>query len=685
MLTKLAVKNAKNAFKDSIIYFITLVLGVSIFYIFNSIYAQEKIMSSVEYAQESLKAIGEAMSYVSVAVAVILAFLVVYANNFFIKRRKKEFGIYLTLGLSGRQVTFILIVETVIMGIVALGIGIVLGILGSQLMSIFTAKMFELNMSSLTFIIAYKAIWKSILYFAVIFLLAMTINVFTIGRLKLIDLLYGKSKSERLKIKNTKISMVLLVTSLALLWFAYYEILDYGFAYPKKMMLSIISGSLGTFLFFVSISSMLMVFVKAREKTYFRGLNMFTFRQLGSRINTNVISITVVCIALLLVMGIFSTGYTIQESVSELAKHENLYDVSAFVDTTEPTDKKLGKSLQNRKKINFDKMVLANVKGVKKENIVYVSTYEVKGNVENYTGVDNARANYLSKAVVKLSEFNRLLKLRGEKPIELRKNETLIVSSNSTFKEVAKAFIDKNKKVKLGQNSFVPMKKIKEMSLANTSDVHGAFVVNDEFIWKNAVPSSEFVNIKTGDKKISEQIKRLFVDKGRGLKGDREIETDENGYIIAGGIKANFRVHGIETREETLVGAVSVKAIIAFMSIYMGITFMIACASILSIQQLSEVDDNKHRYGLLEKIGADKKLLNKALFRQIVFYFALPLTLALVHAVVGLIAVNRILEDIGILGMKNGLFTTGVFVIIIYSIYFIFTYIGSKKIINREL
>ena len=648
MLTKLAVKNAKNAFKDSIIYFITLVLGVSIFYIFNSIYAQEKIMSSVEYAQESLKAIGEAMSYVSVAVAVILAFLVVYANNFFIKRRKKEFGIYLTLGLSGRQVTFILIVETVIMGIVALGIGIVLGILGSQLMSIFTAKMFELNMSSLTFIIAYKAIWKSILYFAVIFLLAMAINVFTIGRLKLIDLLYGKSKSERLKIKN-------------------------------------ISGSLGTFLFFVSISSMLMVFVKAREKTYFRGLNMFTFRQLGSRINTNVISITVVCIALLLVMGIFSTGYTIQESVSELAKHENLYDVSAFVDTTEPTDKKLGKALQNRKKINFDKMVLANVKGVKKENIVYVSTYEVKGNVENYTGVDNARANYLSKAVVKLSEFNRLLKLRGEKPIELRKNETLIVSSNSTFKEVAKAFIDKNKKVKLGQNSFVPMKKIKEMSLANTSDVHGAFVVNDEFIWKNAVPSSEFVNIKTGDKKISERIKRLFVDKGRGLKGDREIETDENGYIIAGGIKANFRVHGIETREETLVGAVSVKAIIAFMSIYMGITFMIACASILSIQQLSEVDDNKHRYGLLEKIGADKKLLNKALFRQIVFYFALPLTLALVHAVVGLIAVNRILEDIGILGMKNGLFTTGVFVIIIYSIYFIFTYIGSKKIINREL
>ena len=197
MLTKLAVKNAKNAFKDSIIYFITLVLGVSIFYIFNSIYAQEKIMSSVEYAQESLKAIGEAMSYVSVAVAVILAFLVVYANNFFIKRRKKEFGIYLTLGLSGRQVTFILIVETVIMGIVALGIGIVLGILGSQLMSIFTAKMFEINMSSLTFIIAYKAIWKSILYFAVIFLLAMAINVFTIGRLKLIDLLYGKSKSER--------------------------------------------------------------------------------------------------------------------------------------------------------------------------------------------------------------------------------------------------------------------------------------------------------------------------------------------------------------------------------------------------------------------------------------------------------------------------------------------------------
>ena len=97
MLSKLALKNASKGIKDYAVYFFTLVLAVCIFYMFNSIYAQKDIMVVTESSVESMKALRQILSYISVFVAVVLGFLIVYANNFFIRRRKKELGVYMIL------------------------------------------------------------------------------------------------------------------------------------------------------------------------------------------------------------------------------------------------------------------------------------------------------------------------------------------------------------------------------------------------------------------------------------------------------------------------------------------------------------------------------------------------------------------------------------------------------------
>mgnify|MGYP000767739046 FL=1 len=227
MLTKLAFKNIGKSLRDYAIYFLTLVLGVSIFYMFNSIYAQQELMEITKVPVLETPPIVAMLSVISVFVAVILGFLIVYANNFFIKRRKKELGVYMILGMEKSKISIVLILETVLIAIVALAVGLLLGILGSQFMSIFTANLFEADLTKYKFIFSFDAAVKSVEYFAIIFLIVILFNAVVLHKAKLIDLLYGEKKNETPKIKSTLVSVILFVVSVAMLAVAYIVILQY--------------------------------------------------------------------------------------------------------------------------------------------------------------------------------------------------------------------------------------------------------------------------------------------------------------------------------------------------------------------------------------------------------------------------------------------------------------------------
>ena len=139
--SKLALRNVKKSYKDYFVYFMTLMFSVCLFYTFNSFSSQEQVLNLSTSQSTVLKTVGQFMNVLSVFVAIVLAFLILYANNFLIRRRKQEFGIYMLLGMPKRDISRILVYETMAVGFLSLLSGLLLGALCSQLLGIFSAGM----------------------------------------------------------------------------------------------------------------------------------------------------------------------------------------------------------------------------------------------------------------------------------------------------------------------------------------------------------------------------------------------------------------------------------------------------------------------------------------------------------------------------------------------------------------
>ena len=189
MYSKIALGNVKKSLRDFSIYFLTLAVGVALFYSFNSITQQSMVLNLSEDQRNIVQLLSNTISGVSVFLAVIMGFLVVYANQFLIRRRKKEFGMYQILGMTKRNVSKIMSIETIFVGFLALVVGLVAGIFISQFMMFATAHMFNTTLDSFKFVFSQTALIQTVIYFVVMFVVALIFNVTTVSHYKLIDLL----------------------------------------------------------------------------------------------------------------------------------------------------------------------------------------------------------------------------------------------------------------------------------------------------------------------------------------------------------------------------------------------------------------------------------------------------------------------------------------------------------------
>ena len=309
MLFKLSLKNISKSIKDYTIYFFTLILGVAIFYVFNAIDDQTIMLNVSSSTYEIIKLLTQILSGVSVFVSFILAFLIIYASRFLIKRRNKEFGIYLTLGMSKRKISLILFFETLIIGIASLALGLGIGVSLSQLMSIVVANMFEANLTKFTFIFSKSACLKTLLYFSIMYLVVMIFNTINISKCKLIDLIHANKKSEKIKLKNPYLCTIIFILSCILLGYAYYEVTGNISTFNNyKIYSSIAFGAIATFFIFWSLSGLLLRIFMSLKKVYYKGLNSFTLRQFSSKINTTVFSTTIICLMLFITICVLSTA-----------------------------------------------------------------------------------------------------------------------------------------------------------------------------------------------------------------------------------------------------------------------------------------------------------------------------------------------------------------------------------------
>lgn len=684
MLFKISLKNIRKSLKDYTVYFFTLILGVAIFYVFNAIDSQSVMLDVRANMMDIIKLMNDMLSGVSVFVSCILGFLIIYASRFLIKRRNKEFGIYLTLGMSKRKISVILFFETLLIGIVSLVAGLVIGTILSQFMSVIVANMFDADMTKFKFIFSMKACVKTLIYFAIMYVLVMIFNTFSISRCKLIDLLNAGKKTEKVTMKNPIICTIVFVIGVGILSYAYWMVTRGVRTLNTfdKIGIPIALGCVATFLIFWSVSGFMIRIFTSIKSVYYKGVNSFVLRQFCSKINTTVFSTTVICIMLFITISVLSAALSMKDSLSkdldsmcpvdvQLAKYS--YDaMSEAYATSQDMSEKDREMLEDSKLSIIETLNNSGFDAQKYfKDVAEYNIYNTGLTVKDTLGdINTDDYQFMADAimpVMTIGDYNSVARLYGNSTYELNDDEYIIVADYKNMVMIRNQALKKGIILSVNGKEYKPRYSeckdgFVKIGVQNMND--GILVVPD-----NAVKPQQVRNM--------------------GLSADYRADTKEERYSIETQLdnlmkNISFKKSFISwnSRIDLAESSVGLGALVTFIALYLGIIFLISSAAILALRELSDSADNKERYGMLRKLGVDERMIDMALFKQIGIFFAFPLILALIHSVFGIKFINIILATMGMSSMAASIGLTLAFVAVIYGGYFLITYLCSRSIIR---
>ncbi len=689
MLCKLSLKNIKKSLKDYAIYFFTLILGISIFYVFNALDSQTVMMNVSNRTEELITLMMTLLSSVSVFVSFILGFLIIYASRFLMKRRSKEFGVYLTLGMSKRKISLILFFETLFIGIISLIVGLGLGVLLSQGMSLVVANMFEAELTKFAFVFSPPAFIKTIIYFSIMYLIVMIFNTVSVSKCKLIDLLNGAKTSEKIQLKNPYLCIIIFIIACLVLGKAYHIVTAEFLTLQEveDILKPIIMGIVATFLIFWSLSGLILRIVQSLKRYYYKGLNSFTLRQFSSKINTTVFSTTIICLMLFVTICLLSSCLTVKNSMNanirELAPADAMFIANLNMDKYYDKYIHYGYNDAQIKNAHYTAQELFNLLDFDItsyfKDYIEVNTYATENLTLNHTlgsKLNSIRTELpfldydTMETIMKISDYNKVAKFYGIKEYSLNDNEYMIVADFKSMVDVRNIALQNGEVINLFGHSLKPKYNTCQDGFLEMSSQHintGLILVSDNVI----------------DEEYLEQNYLIGNYKTRDIEKVTQIEDEIN--ALANNTKAReYLLPSGTTKLEIKEATTGLSAMVTFIGLYLGIIFLISSAAILGLKELSESSDNKERFICLRKIGTDEKMINKALFRQIAIFFMLPLILALIHSIFGIMFAVKILEVFGTEELLPSIIATVIFIVIIYGGYFLITYYCSKNIIKER-
>ncbi|MCX0395703.1 FtsX-like permease family protein, partial [Clostridium perfringens] len=581
-------------------------------------------------------------------------------------------------GMGKNKISKILTYETALVGIISLVVGLGVGIIVSQGISAFASKLFEVSLSNYKFLLSTDAILKTILYFGIIFILVMIFNTFVISKYKLIDMLTAAKKNEDIKIKNPILTAIIFFISLGLLGVAYKLVIKVGLNPTDRMFLvSIVLGILGTLLLFFSLAGFVLYVLQRNKNVYLKGLNIFVLRQMNSKINTNFLSMTVICLMLFLTISTLATGLSFKNALEKGLENTTPFDASATYYIDE--DSKIKTAEESIKELGFkfnpeDKIVSYNEYKLEKTNLESLLNKNAEG--KNKKEIVEAMT-YKGTNAISISSYNDIRALSGEKSVSLANNEVLISSNLGEVENTLKNILKNNEKIeidgkeyKIANNALIGEGKVIKEAFESTGMTNNFFtlIVPDNIV-SNLKPIANKININfPKNSNEEERVQKLFNEYRDGVV-DSSKYSFVNGYTKARIYEDNNGMTNI----------------VLFIGIYLGVIFLISSTAVLALQQLSEASDSIDRYKSLRRIGVSQKMINKSIFTQVSIYFGLPLVVALVHSVVAIKVVNGFLTmfnrpDIGVSSL-----VTALIMVIVYGGYFYATYTGYKSTVKNAL
>ena len=730
MLCKLAWGNVRRAGRDYLVYLLTLTLGVTVFYAFNTVSMQVDIAGINE---EGLARVMDSMlGYLTYFLAGVMAFLMVYANNFIMKRRKKEFGLYQVLGMGRGRVATIMALETVIVSVVAFAAGIVLGVGLSQLMTFFTASLFKTQIANFHFFFSVHAFNLTLACMLVMFVLTLLLNLRAVRRTKLIELMGAERRNESIKTRNPWIAIAIFAVGVALVGVAYYRLLRDGFpltATDSKLQeamnqfgITTAMVTVGTFALFWGLSGMLIKLLQSLRGVYWRGLNMFTVRQLAAKVNTVCFSMGVIAMLLFLAITSVTCGMSIANVMNENLERYNPVDVSqtyvyytpdtldyykgykgyvnpseadrmVLADTTVdlyPAWHGKGKSAGNNdetgKKVN-----IADVAGEHVQIDSYLS-YPLGGSDPSVTpgemcktmgeklpkAFGGSNADTMGLFVTPASQYNKLRQMMGEEPVHIGRDQYLLTCDmGGELVDLYTKYMADGHALTLGGHTLKPATDKSDedtAAIANSAmgSNPGTVVVADELLSQlNLQPysSSLLVNYKQG------------------------MDTTEADESIKNTVLDNLLVDGKEpgswgifiTRSEMYTQAAQMNGLISYLAIYIGFVLVVACAAILSIQQLSNVADGSRSYRVLAQIGCDDRQIRHSVMAQQAVFFLFPLAVGLAHSFVALKVIIEMVSIFGNMSIGGTVGLTCAIFLAAYGGYFLVTYLMSTGMVQAAI
>lgn len=734
MLCKLAWGNVRRAGRDYLVYLLTLTLGVTVFYAFNTISMQVDIAGIDE--EGLAQVMGSMLSDLTYFLAGVMAFLMVYANNFIMKRRKKEFGLYQVLGMGRGRVATIMALETVIVSVVAFVAGIVLGVGLSQLMTFFTASLFKTQIANCHFFFSVHAFNLTLACMLVMFVLTLLLNLRAVRRTKLIELMGAERRNETIKTRNPWIAIAIFAVGVVLVGVAYYRLLRDGFpltATDSKLQeamnqfgITTAMVTVGTFALFWGLSGMLIKLLQSLRGVYWRGLNMFTVRQLAAKVNTVCFSMGVIAMILFLAITSVTCGMSIASAMNENLERYNPADMSQTYVYYTPDTLDYYKEYVNPSEA--DRMVLAdstvdlysawhgdpwhgdrkdksadnNDETGKKVNIADVAGEHVQ--IDSYLSYplggsnpsvipsemcktmgeklpkafEGSNADMTGLSVTPASQYNKLRQMMGEEPVSIGRDQYLLTCDmGGELVDLYTKYMAGGHALTLGGHTLKPATDKSDedtAAIANSAmgSNGGTVVVADELLSQlNLQPysSSLLVNYKQG------------------------MDTTEADESIKYTVLDNLLVDGKEpgswgifiTRSEMYAQAAQMNGLISYLAIYIGFVLVVACAAILSIQQLSNVADGSRSYRVLAQIGCDDRQIRHSVMAQQAVFFLFPLAVGLAHSFVALKVIIELVSIFGNMSIGGTVGLTCAIFLAAYGGYFLVTYLMSAGMVRAAI
>ena len=681
MLARLALRNVRRSARDFAIYFVTLVLGVCLFYAFGSISAQS-VLFDLQAASDvdTWRLVDRMMSLFSVVVAIVLGFLVVYANSFLLKRRKKEFGIYLLLGMKPGQVSVIVVMETLSVGVIALVAGLLLGFGVSQLLSFVSAGVFGLIMKNYTFVFSLDALLRTLAAFALIFALVTVLNVVQVRRQRLVTLLSSRVQGGKAKGRKPVLCLIGFVASIIVLACAYMTLEDNGlFTIDQEFTKATVLMIVGTALFFWSVAGALTAILRKVKGVYYRGLTMFTTRQLSSRMDGACAALTIVCVTLFLGVIVFSTGIGLAKVFVDGAEEGTVFDDTVNLLMDPDSDSAAQKRLFDDPAQVLSQNVPEWSKTVSSAAALHV--YNTGMELEQlFRGIDVKSSSgmepsemYGASTAIGVTEFNQLRALCGREPISLDADGYQVVNTAANLERPAQELCAPGHELTVAGSSLRAQGDVLEQGLqVSAFSMESCVLVVPDRIAEKLAAKGNLLHVS---------LNLMF--KNPDITAKQAEEFNDKVCKACFAQDASF-VSGISAAD-ILNQATSMRFLVTYLALYVGFVLLISAAAILAIQQLSQQSDSVGRYRTLAEIGCSRRAIFGSLKRQTLVYFLAPLGLALCHWACAYDVLQKgLFAEFGLVNTQS-IVLAAASILVVYGIYLVLTYLGGRGIVEQSL